>query len=87
MMELVDENDAVYPVKETKVCIEVNGVGTLQGLGSAATKTCEGFFESNYTTYQGRALVAIRAGYEAGEISVTVSAEGFETQTLSIEVI
>ena len=46
----------------------------------------ETFVSDAHTTYYGKALAVIRAGYDAGQIRVTVSGEGLETKELTIEV-
>ena len=46
----------------------------------------ENFYSDTHTTFYGKALAVIRAGYEPGKIKVTVSGEGLEDQVLEIEV-
>ena len=43
-------------------------------------------FQVSNTTYRGRALIAVRAGYEEGEIHVSVSTDGISEQTIRIQV-
>ena len=51
------------------------GAGTLAGFGSANPVTDENYTAGSFTTYQGRALAVVRAGYETGEIFLTVKAD------------
>lgn len=83
---LTDKNGTCKPAKDVRIHVDVEGPGVLQGLGSALCKTDEVFHESYHDTYYGRALAVVRTGYQAGRIRVTVSAEGFATQVIEIEV-
>ena len=49
----------------------MTGAGTLLGFGSAQPITEEGFSSARHSTYLGRALAVIRAGHDAGDITVT----------------
>ncbi|MED3794922.1 glycoside hydrolase family 2 TIM barrel-domain containing protein [Niallia alba] len=84
---LTDENGIYKPAKDVRVHVDVEGVGVLQGLGSALCKTDEVFNQNFHDTYQGHALAVIRAGYEAGKIKVTISATGIPTREVEINVL
>ena len=83
---LTDPDGVIKASDDRKITVQVTGAGTLQGLGSARPHMAENFVSETHTTYYGQALAAVRAGYEAGEILVTVSCEGLETQILTIPV-
>ncbi len=85
-IELVGKFGIVKASEDRKVTVKVEGAGTLQGFGSARPNMSENFYSDTHTTYYGKALAVVRAGYEAGEITVTVSAEGLKPQTLKVEV-
>lgn len=85
-IDLVGEYGITKASEDRKVTVKVEGAGTLQALGSARPNMSENFYSDTHTTYYGKALAVIRAGYEPGEITVTVSAEGLEPQTLNVEV-
>lgn len=63
-------NLKVWP--ERKVEISVCGAGTLLGFGSGAVFSDESFTGNVHTTFNGKVLAVIRAGYTPGTISVTV---------------
>ena len=52
------------------------GAATLLGFGSGNPVTAENYSKGLFTSYQGKALAVLRAGREAGEARLTVSAEG-----------
>ena len=83
---LTDPDGVIKASDDRKITVQVTGAGKLQGLGSARPHMAENFVSETHTTYYGQALAAVRAGYEAGEILVTVSCEGLETQILTIPV-
>ena len=85
-LRITDAEGTVKSSADQKLTITVEGTGTLQGFGSARPHMAETFVDAAHTTYRGYALAAIRAGYEAGEIKVTVSGDGLEAQTITLQV-
>lgn len=72
---------------EQRVDIKIDGNAvTLQGFGSALTKTDEVFIHPYHNTYRGRALAVFRSGKADGKSTVTVSSENTEPVSFSIEV-
>jgi len=65
------------------VSVSVEGAGVLQGLGSSNPCPEGNYFDSECPTYHGQVLAAIRPT-EAGEITVTISAEGCKPATVTI---
>ena len=51
---------------------------SLLGFGSGDPCATENYTTGSFTTFRGRALAVLRAGYEAGELKLKVTAEGFE---------
>ncbi len=85
-IDVVGENGITKSSVEKKVTVKVEGAGSLQALGSANPYMAENFYSDSHTTYLGKALAAVRAGYEAGNIRVTVSADGVVEQVVDITV-
>ncbi len=83
-ISLADEDGTVNPLADRLLTVQVEGAGTLLGFGSANPFSEERFVDQVHTTYQGRALAVVRAGWEAGMVKVTISAEGCETKVLEI---
>lgn len=63
----------------------VDGVAKLVGFGSGNPITDEKYTDTVTTSYRGRAMAVLRAGYEAGETTFTVNAEGL-SETIRIEI-
>ena len=74
--ELIDENGNVVPDADTLLKAEITGAAELIGFGSGNPITDENYSKGQFTSYLGRALAVLRAGYEAGEAKLTVCAEG-----------
>jgi beta-galactosidase len=87
MISITDVHGVVNTAADRKVTVEVSGAGTLQGFGSADPKSEENFYDTERTTYNGRALAVIRSGSEKGSVKVTVSADGCAPQTININVV
>lgn len=85
-LDLVGENGVTKSSVDQPLTVEVSGAGTLQGFGSARPNMAETFLGATHTTYYGEALAVLRAGYEPGELTVTVSGAGLEAQTVTITV-
>ncbi|MCK9925343.1 DUF4982 domain-containing protein [Frankia sp. AgPm24] len=83
---LTDAAGTVRPLADRTVTVQVTGAGTLLGFGSARPVTEESFSAGRYSTYWGRALAVVRAGHEAGDVTVTVTAAGCEPVTVVVPV-
>ena len=84
--ELVDAQGQVVPDADTLLRAEVSGAAGLLGFGSGNPITEENYTRGQFTSYLGRALAVLRAGYEAGDARLKVSAEGVECAEISLAV-
>ena len=84
--ELIDENGNVVPDADILLKAEVTGAAELLGFGSGNPITDENYSKGQFTSYQGKALAVLRAGYEAGEARLTVSAEGLGQAEIRLQV-
>lgn len=83
-LAIVDEARTVCPNAEVPVTVTVTGPGVLQGLGTGRQSTEESFLADTCTTYQGRALAAIRPLGGSGQVAVTVAAAGLPDVALTL---
>ena len=86
-IDLTGENGITKSSVDQKLTVAVEGAGVLQAFGSARPHMAEDFVSASHTTYYGKALAVIRAGYEPGNILVTVSGDGLKTQERILEVV
>lgn len=86
-VKLVDSqgNDNLFARK--KVTVDICGAGTLQGFGNADPQGEGSYDDRTWETFDGYLLAAVRAGTEAGEIIVSFSAEGCQTQKVTLQVV
>ena len=75
-VELRDENDLPVVNAPVELNASVSGAGALAGFISGNPKTEEDFGTGRRVTWNGRALIAIRAAREAGDIQLAVTAPG-----------
>ena len=85
-IDLVGKNGVTKASADQKLTVKAEGAGTLQAFGSARPHMKEDFVSDTHTTFYGKALAVIRAGYEPGTVKVTVSGEGLEEKTLELTV-
>ncbi len=84
--EIVDECGRRVPFAEIPCAASVNGAGKLAAFGIARPVTEENYCSGKFTSFNGRVLLIVRAGWEAGEVSVKITAEGLGDKTVTIPV-
>ena len=84
--ELVDAQGNVVPDADVPVKAEVKGAAELLGFGSGNPVTEENYTRGCFTSYHGKVLAVLRAGYEKGDVCLTVSAEGLGTAKITLPV-
>jgi len=82
-ISIVDDDGNLFGNQNRKITVLVDGAGQLAGLSNADPDTEENFFDTERTTYDGRALAIIRPTQQ-GEIKIKVSADELEEQYLSV---
>ena len=84
--ELIDENGNTVPDADTLLTAEVSGAAELLGFGSGNPITSENYTKGRFTSYHGKALAVLRAGYEPGEACLKISAEGIGSTEITLPV-
>ena len=74
-IKLTDKSGELKTDCDRKIKVTVEGDGKLQGFGSAFPYSTENFTEGEYTTFYGRAALAVRST-GSGKIRVTVESSG-----------
>lgn len=83
-IELTDDAGIVWPDRDLEIAVEVDGPGELLGLGSARPDTTESYLGTRCRTFEGRAQAVVRPTGAAGDIRVTVRADGHEPQVVVV---
>ena len=86
IVELLDENGVRHPKAQNLVEFEISGPGSIAAVGSSNPFGLESFRQPKRKAYQGRCLVIVKAGKEPGEIILTASSEGIESDQIKIAV-
>lgn len=77
IVEIVDaEGNWVPTAEDTLAKVSVEGAASLAGFGTGRGQTEENYTKGEFTSFEGRWQVILRAGTEAGEAGVHVEAEG-----------
>ena len=82
--ELVDEDGRVVADQDRLLTASVSGAADLTAFGSANPITEENYTEGRFTSWRGRVQAILRAGEEAGEAVLTISADGLDSVSLRV---
>lgn len=85
-VEAVDGAGNPVPYAEAKTTAQVEGAATLAAFGTGRPETEENYTRGEITLYGGKALAIVRAGTEAGNALLTVTADGLVSATLALTV-
>lgn len=85
--ELLDIDGNIVPDADNRLSATVEGTGFLAAFGSANPITEENYTKGSFSAYRGRATAIIRSGYTSGSCTLTVSCEGLEAASVTIEII
>ena len=84
-VEVVDARGVRHPRAENLVRFNVEGPGTLVGVGNANPVSTESYQQPQRKTWQGRALVVVKSGKQSGRIILRATTQGLPPATLVIE--
>lgn len=84
IVELLDVNGVRNPVATNLVNFEIEGPGTIVGVGSSNPMGTESFQQPLRKAWQGRCLVIVKAGKTPGDIKLKASSDGLEQAEIVI---
>jgi len=85
-IDVVDEDKRIVADAGVELTISVDGSGYLAGFGTGNPITEEDYTDNVTEVYYGRAMAIVRAGYEAGEIKISVCGK-YGNTNLSKEIV
>ena len=85
-VELTDKSGTRNPKAENLVTFEIEGPGTIVGVGNANPVSLESYQLPRRKAWQGRCLVIVKAGNQKGQITVKAKCEGLEESSLSFNI-
>jgi beta-galactosidase len=83
-IDLLDANGIRNPKAENLIRFQLEGPGTIVGVGNANPVSTESYKLPQRKAWQGRCLVIIKSGAEKGEIRLRASAEGLNSSEIKI---
>ena len=83
-VELVDAKGNKNPKAENLVKFEIEGAGTIIGVGNANPMSLESYQMPQRKAWQGRCLVIVKSSLNAGNITLTASADGLSSSKVVI---
>lgn len=86
-IEIVDSEGKRVPEAAVALQAEVNGAAYLAGFGTGNPVTDEDYTDDKTVTYRGRAMAILRAGYDAGDVTLTVNAENLPSAKVDLKAI
>ncbi len=84
-VELTDENGLKNPKEDRLISFDIEGEGTIIGVGNANPVSIESYQAPNRKAWMGRCLVIIKSNDKPGQIKITASADGLETEQVIIQ--
>lgn len=83
-IEMTDLLGIPQRTRDLDLNVEIQGDGTMEGLGSADPQTTNQYQNHTWRTFEGRLLLAVRTGHSPGEITVTIRGEGCAAARLTV---
>ncbi|SFN41298.1 beta-galactosidase [Chitinophaga sp. YR627] len=81
---LTDANGNISPDADQLLQFSINGPGTIVGVGNADPMSTESCQQLQRKAWRGKCLVIVKAGKQAGDITLTANAAGLSTTTIKI---
>lgn len=85
-VKVVDKNGLLIPNAADNISFKVSGAGTNAGVGNADLLSDESFVSNQRKVFQGKALLIVRAGRDAGTIKVEAKAKGLKAAKTILKV-
>lgn len=84
-VELVDKKGIRNPEAENLIHFEIEGAGTIAGVGSADPASVESYQLPQRKAWQGRCIVVVKSGKKSGNIVLKASSTGLKSSELVIK--
>ena len=85
-VSVTDAEGNVIPNATNNVTFKVTGSGSLAGIDNGNSPDHQSYRDDNRDAFSGQLVGIVRAGEKAGDATVTVSADGLESTTITIPV-
>jgi len=85
-VEITDAIGTKNPKAENEVKFEIEGPGEIVAVGNANPVSLESYQQPNRKAWQGKCLVVIKSGKEAGNVLLTAKSVNLKSAIINIEV-
>ena len=83
-VDVTDANGHIVPDAANRVTFDVKGAGKLVGVDNGSSPDHDSYQADNRKAFSGKVLAIVQSTKEAGEITVTVKADGLQSSTVKI---
>lgn len=83
-VELRDDNGTKNPKADTLLAFQIEGPGTIVGVGNANPVSVESYQRRERKAWQGRGLIIVKSGNQPGDIRLKVSSAGLPGAEITI---
>jgi beta-galactosidase len=84
-IELIDNDGVCNPKADNLISFEVNGPGSIAGVGNANPLSLESFQLPERKAWHGRCMVVIKSDTTSGKINVKATSAGLNSSSIGIE--
>jgi beta-galactosidase len=86
-VEVLDRLGRRVPFADNLVKLEISGAAHQLGFGSSHPQNLESFQDQEHRAFEGRALLALRAGKSKGQVRIKAFSEGLKPASISLRVL
>ncbi|WP_431088809.1 glycoside hydrolase family 2 TIM barrel-domain containing protein [Paenibacillus sp. 8b26] len=86
VVEIIDAEGRLVPTADFKATAKAQGAVTLAAFGTGRPQTTENYTKGEFTSYKGRLLAIVRAGYEPGLSTLKIDIDGLAAASIEIPV-
>ncbi len=86
LVEARDREGRLAPLADHMLQVQVSGAGILAGLGNGNPQSFHAFQGEVVPLFYGKAMIILRSGLQAGDIRLSISADGLGKQELRVAV-
>ena len=84
-VDVTDEDGNIIPNAEDRVTFKVEGNGELVGVDNGSSPDHDSYKANNKRAFSGKVLAIVRSTKEAGEFTVTASADGLQSSKVTVK--
>lgn len=86
LIEAFDESGTPSPLADSRIRLSVAGPAAIAGVGNGNPQSFEPFQADHVDLFFGKAMLILRAGHEAGRVRVTATADGLDSDRVTIQI-